>query len=70
MGDLGSGMVFMTSLSVRGNGGFTTLPSEGVDIDLVTVLLAGVGVKERNDDCRREGVTVPELPPACTQGAV
>jgi len=39
-------------------------------MDLVTVLPVGVGVRERSWDFRPEGVTVPELPLGCTQGAV
>ena len=69
LGARGSGMVFMTSESVRkmddGFGGAMTvaiLPSCGVDVDFVTCLSPatfGVGVKERIWDCEREGVIKP-----------
>lgn len=62
-------MVLMPSTSDRGIADTSeTFPRWGVDMDFVTCLLMGVGVKERRCDCRREGVTVPE-PPTFSQGA-
>ena len=65
-------MVFMTSLSARcvGAEAAAILPRWGVDIDLVTCLFIGVGVKERREEGMREGVMAPPFaPPCCPQGA-
>ena len=66
VGDLGSGIVFMPSLSILKFGVDVIFKRCGVDIDFVTVLFIGVGVKDRS----REGVTVPVDPAACTHWAV
>lgn len=66
-------MVFMPSISLseRTSGlGCAVFRSCGEDIDLVTSLFIGAGVKERSWEWSREGVTVPELPAGCTQAAV
>lgn len=64
----GSGMVLSCSLSERSSSGFANFLSCGEETDLVTVL--GGGLRVRSWDWRRDGVTVPEVPAPCTQGAL